>query len=82
MYFMVNAAFVNYVDQFPNLTDSLDFPIIKKKTTFKQTLPISLNMSKFDSDLITACRNLIDFIHQYNHKKEIFDLNESMIVQI
>ena len=46
------------------------------KTTFEQTLPISLNISKFDSELLTAPRNLEDFIHQYNHKKEIFDLNE------
>ena len=33
-------------------------------------------MSKFDSDLLTAPRNLKDFIHQYNHTKAIFDLNE------
>ena len=33
-------------------------------------------MSKFDLDLLTAPRNLKDFIHHYNHKKEIFDLNE------
>ena len=33
-------------------------------------------MSKFDSDLLTVPRNLKDFIHQYNCKKEIFDLKE------
>ena len=33
-------------------------------------------MSKFDSYLLTASRNLKDFIHQYNCKKEIFDLNK------
>ena len=76
MYFMLNKAFVNYLDQFPYLTESLDFPIIKNKTIFKQTLPISLNVSKFVSDLLTAPRNLKDFIHQYNCKKEMFDLNE------
>ena len=76
MYFMVSTAFVKYLHQFLNLTESLEFPIIKKKTTFEQTLPISLNVSKFDSDLLTALRNLKDFIHQYNCKKEIFDLNE------
>ena len=58
MYFMVDTAFVNYLDQFTNLTESHEFLIIKKKITFKQTLPISLNMSKFDSDLLTAPRNL------------------------
>ena len=56
MYFTVNTAFVNYLDQFPNLTESAEFPIIQKKTTFEQTLPISLNVSKFDSDLLIAPR--------------------------
>ena len=46
------------------------------KTTFEQTLPIALNVSKFDWDLLTAPRNLKDFIHQYKCKKEIFDLQE------
>ena len=46
------------------------------KTTFKQTLPISLNVSKFDSNLLTASSNLKDLIHQYTCKKEIFDLQE------
>ena len=42
---MVNTAFVNYLDKFPNLTESLEFPVIKNETTFEQTLPISLNVS-------------------------------------
>ena len=76
MYFTVNAAFIKYLDLFPNLTESIKFLIIKSKTTFKQTLPISLNVSKFDSNLLTASSNLKDFIHQYTHQKEIFDLKE------
>ena len=76
MSFMVNTAFVNYLDQFDNLTETLEIPILKNKMTFKQTLPISLNVSKFDLELVTAPRNLKDFIHQYNCKKEIFDLKE------
>ena len=44
MYFTVNTAFVNYLDKFPNLTESLEFPIIRNKTTFEQILPISLNV--------------------------------------
>ena len=76
IYFMVNTAFVNYQDQFTNLTESLEIPIIMNKTTFKQTLPISLIISKFDSDLLTVPINLKDFIHQYNYKKEIFDWNK------
>ena len=39
MYFTVNTAFVNYLDQFPNLTESLEFPIIRNKTTFDKSYP-------------------------------------------
>ena len=76
MYFTMNAAFVNYQDQFTNVMESLRIPMIRNKTTFKQTLPIPLNMSQFDSDLIRAPRNLKDFIHQYSSRKESFDSNE------
>ena len=71
MYFTVNTAFISYLDKFPNLTESLEFPIIKNKTMFEQTLPISLNVSKFDSTLLTASSDLRDFIHWYIHDKEI-----------
>ena len=40
MYFTVNTAFINYLDKFPNLTESLQFLIIRNKTTFEHTLPI------------------------------------------
>ena len=76
IYFTENTSFINYLDQFSNLTESLKFPIIRNKTTFKQTLPISLNVSKFGSTLLTASSNLKDFIHWYTHDKEIFDLQE------
>ena len=33
-------------------------------------------MYKFNSELLTAPRTLKDFIHPYNHKKEIFDLTK------
>ena len=54
LYFTVNAAFVNYLDQFTNMTESLSIPMIRHKNTFEQTLPISLNVSKFNTDLLTA----------------------------
>ena len=72
----MNAAFTNYLDKLTNLTESLKYPIIRNKTTFEQTLPIALNVSKFDSDLLTAPMNLLGFIHQCKCKKEIFDLHE------
>ena len=73
MYFMVNTAFVNYPD---NLPDSLKFQILLNRTTCKQTLPISLKSFNFGSDLLKAPVILKDFIYQFWHKKEVFDLKE------
>ena len=76
MYFTVNTAFVIYLDKFPILAKSLEFLIIKNKTTFEQTLPISPNISKFDSTSLTASSNLKKFINSYTNHKEIFDFQE------
>ena len=54
MYFTANTAFVNYLDMFPNLKESLGFLVIQNRTTYEQTLPVSLNISKFDKTLLTA----------------------------
>ena len=76
MYFTVNTAFVNYLDEFPNLTESLEFPVVKERTMFEQTLPISLNISKFNPTLLPASSSLKEFINSYTNHKEIFDLQE------
>ena len=65
MDFMVNTAFVNYQHQIDNLTESHKLPILKNTTTFEQILPISLNISKFDTSLLMATNTPKDFIHQY-----------------
>ena len=41
MYFTVNLAFTNYINQF-NLTEELEAPIFTNKTTLEVTLPIFL----------------------------------------
>ena len=64
MYFMVNTAFVNYLD---NLTESLKFPALLNRTTHKQILPILLQSYEFNSDLLRASRTLKDFVHQFWH---------------
>ena len=76
MYFTVNTGFLNYLDKFPKLTESLEFPIIRNKTTFEQTLPISLNVSKFDLTSLTASSDLKEFINSYTNNNEIFGLQE------
>ena len=65
MYFMVNTAFVNYLGSLDNLTDSLRFPILLNRTTYEESLPISLNAFDFDSILLNVPRTLKDIIHQF-----------------
>ena len=76
MYFTINTAFANYIGIFPNLTDSLQFLLIKNRTTYEQILPVKLNVSDFDKSLLHASTNLKDFINSYTKRKEIFDLQE------
>ena len=76
MYFTVNTAFANYLDKFPNLTESLEFPIVRNRTTFKQTLPIFFNVSKLLSTLLTASHDLKEFINSYTSQEGIFKLQE------
>ena len=81
MYFMVNTAFVNYLNKFPNLTESLEFLIIRNKTAFEQTLPISLNISKFDPTLLTASSDLKDLLTATLIIKKFLICKKGMIVQ-
>ena len=73
MYFLVNTAFVNYLC---NLTDSMKFPVLLNQVTHEQTLPISLQSFDFDPDFLKTPKTLKDFLHQFWHKKEIFDLHK------
>ena len=75
MCFTVNTAFTNYLDQF-NLTEELKAPILTNKTTSEFTLPIFLNKSTFDDTLLSAPQTLKEYIAQYKHEKEIFELKE------
>ena len=75
MYFTINLAFTNYLDQMPNLTEQLS--VDRGRMTYEQILSIHLNVSCFDSSLSLRPDNLKDFVHNYmqNTKgKEIFDL--------
>ena len=76
MYFTVNTAFVNNLDMFPNLAESLQFLLIRNRTIYEQTLPINLNISGFAKTLLSTPTNLKDFLNSYTKQKEIFDLQE------
>ena len=72
---MVNIAFTNYIDQF-NFMEELEFPILTNKTTSEFTLLVFPNKSKFDDSLLSAPQILKDYIAQYKHEKEFFNLKE------
>ena len=76
MYFTIDTAFANYLEMFPNLTESLQFLLIKNRTTYEQILPANLSVSSLDKTLLHASTNLKDFINGYTKRKEIFDLLE------
>ena len=75
MYFTVNNAFTNYLNEF-NITEEVEIPIFTNKSTLKITLPVFLNKSTFDETLLLAQLTLKEYITQYKHYKEIFDLKE------
>ena len=77
MYLTINMAFANYLDMFPNLTDS--FPLIKKRTTYEEPLPINLSIPDFDRSLLHVPTNLKNSVQDYVKNKEIFDLEERHI---
>ena len=75
MYFTVNIAFTNYIDQF-NYREESETPILTNKTTSAYTLPNFLNKSTFDDALLSTPLTLKEYIHKYKHNSEIFDLKE------
>ena len=75
MYFTVNNAFTNYLNEF-NLTEEVEIPIFTNKSTSEITLPIFLNRTKIDESLFSTPLKLKEYIAQYKHDKEIFDLKE------
>ena len=75
MYFTINLAFTNYINDF-NLTEEINIPKFTNKSTSGVTLPVFLNKSKFNESLLSAPLTLKEYISQYKHDKEIFDLKE------
>ena len=61
IYFTVNTAFTNYIDQF-NLMEELEMPIFTNKSTSEFTLPVFLNKSTFDDTLLSTPLTLKEYI--------------------
>ena len=78
MYFTINGAFTNYLNE-SNLKEELGIPILINKSTSEVTLPVFLNKSTFNDTLLSAPLIIIEYIVQYKCNKEIFYLKEGMI---
>ena len=78
MYFPVNNAFTNYLNEF-NLTEELEVPVFTNKSTLEITLPVFLNKPKFDESLLLAPLTLKEYISQYEQDKEISIWKKGMI---
>ena len=66
MYFTVNLAFVDYLEE---LNESIKTPINRNWTSFKQPLPVSLESFQLTSKLMHAPVMLRDFIDQYQENR-------------
>ena len=62
MYFTVNLAFVDYLEE---LNETIEIPIERNWTNYRQTLPISLESFQINSSLLQAPKTLKDFLNQY-----------------
>ena len=69
MYFTVNTAFTNYLDEF-NLTEEVNIPMSTNESTSEITLPVFLNKSKFDEALLSVPLTLKEYIAQHKLDKE------------
>ena len=74
MCFTINMVFANYLDMFPNVTQS--FPLITDKTTHEQPLPVHLSIPDFDTSLLHASTNLKNIVQCHALSTEIFNLKE------
>ena len=73
MFFTVNLAFVDYLDQ---LNETVNTPIIRNWTNQKQILPISLESFEINSSLLQAPKILKEFVNQYKEKRILMDYQE------
>ena len=55
MYFTVNLAFVDYLEE---LNETIEIPIERNWTNYRQTLPISLESFQINSNLLQAPKTL------------------------
>ena len=73
MYFTVNLAFIDYLDQ---LKETIDMPVIRNWTNQEQIQPIALKSFEINSSLLQALKMLKEYVNQYGEKGKLLDLQE------
>ena len=73
MYFTVNVAFVNYLD---NVIKFIGVRVLRNWTTEEHILPLSVESFEINASLLNTRKMLKDFVHQYKNKKKILELQE------
>ena len=69
MYFTVNLAFVDYLEQ---LNETITTPINRNWTSVKQSIPITLDSFQVSSKLMHVPVMLKDFIEQYKKQNNSY----------
>ena len=73
IYYTVNTAFMPYLDTFKEDLELPSLKINQNWTTQKQVLPISLQVTPFDSKLLNAPKTLKGMVQQHKQKYKMLD---------
>ena len=76
IYFTVNLAFANYLDQ---LDETIYVPIERNWTHQMHVLPISIEPFHMSQNLLQAPKTLKEYINQYQENRKSLDIKEKMI---
>ena len=73
MYFTVNVAFANYLDQ---LEETIDVPIERNWMHQMHILPISIEPFQMNQNLLQAPKTLKEYINQYQENRKCINVKE------
>ena len=76
MYFTINVAFANYLDQ---LDETIDIPIKRNWTHQMQVLQISIEAFNMSPGLLLAPKMLKEYINQYQENRKLMEIKENII---
>ena len=76
MYFTVNLAFANYLDQ---LEETIDVPIERNWMHQMHVLPISIEPFQMNQNFLQAPKTLKEYINQYQENRRSLNIKEKRI---